>query len=144
MVAAGKWPSHLFCISAALLAVALCENAAPARAQTQPKTDKPAPTRAAPAQKTPGATGAKTAPAQQPKPAPTPAPVQPKALAPTPSAQKPLSPFAPVDTSKPPPMLPRATRERMRACAEEWENLKLTTKNGLPMWRDFATSCLTR
>jgi hypothetical protein len=41
-------------------------------------------------------------------------------------------------------MLPRAPRERMRACAEEWDKLKRTTKANLPMWREFATRCLTR
>jgi hypothetical protein len=50
----------------------------------------------------------------------------------------------PVDTSQPPPTLPRATREKMRACAEEWDRMKRESKEGLPMWRDFATECLTR
>jgi hypothetical protein len=50
----------------------------------------------------------------------------------------------PVDTSQPPPTLPRAAREKMRACAEEWDRMKRESKEGLPMWRDFATECLTR
>jgi hypothetical protein len=32
----------------------------------------------------------------------------------------------------------------MRACAEEWEKKKRATKTALPMWREFATGCLTR
>lgn len=55
-----------------------------------------------------------------------------------------LAPLPPVDTSVPPPTLPRATRERMRACAEEWGKKKRASNAGLPMWRDFATGCLTR
>jgi hypothetical protein len=69
-------------------------------------------------------------------------------IAPSTSQQAParadLPPLPPIDASAPPPMLPRATRERMRACAEEWERTKLTAKSGLPMWRDFAAGCLTR
>jgi hypothetical protein len=49
-----------------------------------------------------------------------------------------------IDTSKPPPLLPRAPRERMRVCAEEWIQLKHKSRVGLPMWRDFAAKCLTR
>jgi hypothetical protein len=49
-----------------------------------------------------------------------------------------------IDTSKPPPLLPRAPRERMRACAEQWIDLKQKSRVGLPMWRDFAAKCLTR
>jgi hypothetical protein len=49
-----------------------------------------------------------------------------------------------IDTSKPPPLLPRAPRERMRACAEQWIELKQKSRIGLPMWRDFAAKCLTR
>jgi hypothetical protein len=32
----------------------------------------------------------------------------------------------------------------MRACAEEWDKKKRASSAGLPMWRDFATRCLTR
>jgi hypothetical protein len=32
----------------------------------------------------------------------------------------------------------------MRACAEEWDQMKRESKEGLPMWRDFATECLAR
>lgn len=56
----------------------------------------------------------------------------------------PLAPAPAVDTSKPPPSLPRASREKMRVCAEEWDKMKKETATGLPMWRDFATDCLTR
>jgi hypothetical protein len=41
-------------------------------------------------------------------------------------------------------MLPRAPRERMHACAIEWEKRKMEPKGTLPLWRDFATRCLTR
>ncbi|PPD43042.1 MAG: hypothetical protein CTY15_11100 [Methylocystis sp.] len=85
----------------------------------------------APAKKT---QQAKPQDAAKPKPAPPPAQTE---------APK-LSPFQPVDPSTPPPALPRASRERMRACAEEWEKKKMKTATGLPMWRDFATGCLTR
>ncbi|KAF0213786.1 MAG: hypothetical protein FD172_213 [Methylocystaceae bacterium] len=72
------------------------------------------------------------------KPAPqTPRPPGGDALSP------PQAPPA-VDTSQPPPTLPRAPREKMRACAEEWDKMKRESKDGLPMWRDFATQCLTR
>lgn len=60
-----------------------------------------------------------------------------------PALSKPATVETPVDTSVPPPSLPRASREKMRACADEWKKMKLE-KSGLPMWRDFATSCLTR
>jgi len=77
-------------------------------------------------------TKAPAAPGRQQPPAPPVAP------------QQKLAPLPPVDTSVPPPMLPRASRERMRACAEEWEKKKRAATAGLPMWRDFATGCLTR
>jgi hypothetical protein len=50
----------------------------------------------------------------------------------------------PLDTSAPPPRLPAASREKMHACALEWAKLKQTTRGTLPLWRDFATACLTR
>lgn len=56
--------------------------------------------------------------------------------------RRPLSPAPTIDASKPPPLLPRAPRERMRACAEEWIALKHKSRSGLPMWRDFAAKCL--
>jgi len=52
--------------------------------------------------------------------------------------------FPPPDLSKPPPMLPVASRERMRACADEWSKLKMESKEQPPLWRDFASKCLTR
>lgn len=55
-----------------------------------------------------------------------------------------LSTTPEIDTSKPPPLLPRAPRERMRACAEQWIELKQKSRVGLQMWRDFAAKCLTR
>lgn len=77
--------------------------------------------------------------------APDKPPPTPSVGAPTPvSAPRKFPPLPPLDTSLPPPSLPRAPREKMRACAEEWEKMKRATKTGLPMWRDFATGCLTR
>lgn len=99
------------------------------RATSPKSTAKPALTQ-------PQAPNAPAPAARMSPPAPTP-PVQ----GPTP---KPLSPEQPIDTSKPPPSLPRASRERMRACADEWSAMKRKTRTGLPMWRDFATECLTR
>jgi len=55
-----------------------------------------------------------------------------------------FAPDKPLDTSIPPPSLPRASRLRMRACAEEWTKKKLLTRNDLPRWRDFATGCFNR
>src|SRR5271165_28768 len=37
----------------------------------------------------------------------------------------PLASLPPPDTAKPPPRLPEAPREKMRACALEWSKLKL-------------------
>ncbi len=70
--------------------------------------------------------------------------IQQTAPAPAPPTQPKLAPLPPVDASAPPPSLPRAPRERMRACAEEWTAFKQKTKSALPMWREFATGCLTR
>ncbi|WP_281927420.1 hypothetical protein [Methylocystis iwaonis] len=64
--------------------------------------------------------------------------------APPADAGAPLAPLPPVDTSTPPPMLPRAARERMRICAEEWEKHKRASRAAQPLWREFATECLTR
>jgi len=54
------------------------------------------------------------------------------------------SALPPPDTSKPPPLLPQASREKMHECAEEWAKLKMETRGPLPMWRDFANKCLKR
>jgi hypothetical protein len=77
--------------------------------------------------------------AQTPKP-------EAKRLETPPPAEAPrkLPPLAPIDTSTPPPMLPRASRERMHACAEEWQKVKRTTQGDFPVWKSFATRCLTR
>jgi hypothetical protein len=32
----------------------------------------------------------------------------------------------------------------MHACADEWNAMKRKSIVGLPIWRDFATGCLTR
>ncbi len=59
------------------------------------------------------------------------------------SAKSKLTNLPPPDTTRPPPMLPQATREKMRECANEWARLKMETRGSLPMWRDFAGKCLT-
>lgn len=113
---------------------------APRTAPSKPKTPASKPeTAKAPRAKTEPPKPAASAPAAQPHPpaasaAPPAAPVQPRALAPLP----------PLDTSVPPPLLPRASRERMRACADEWNVMKRKSIAGLPTWREFATGCLTR
>ncbi|QGM98938.1 hypothetical protein [Methylocystis parvus] len=84
--------------------------------------------------------GAPVAPAPRPKTNPPPAPV----VSQPPQAKTKLAPLPPIDTSTPPPTLPRATRERMRTCAEEWDKKKRAASAALPMWRDFAAGCLTR
>ena len=92
-------------------------------------------------------------PARQPRatrpptvvsPAPSAKPVPQTPQPPSVDALSPPQTPPPVDTSQPPPTLPRAPREKMRACAEEWDRMKRESKDGLPMWRDFATGCLTR
>lgn len=62
--------------------------------------------------------------------------------APAPAAQ--LPPLPPIDTTKPPPMLPRASREQMHACAEQWHEMKMSSMQDLPMWRHFAAGCLAQ
>jgi len=56
----------------------------------------------------------------------------------------PLAALPPPDTGSPPPRLPDASREKMRACAIEWSKLKLEARNPMPLWRDFGSKCLTR
>ena len=63
---------------------------------------------------------------------------------PPPPATRQFAPEPPVDTSIPPPSLPKASRARMRTCAEEWTKKKLLTRNDIPRWRDFATGCLSQ
>jgi len=75
-----------------------------------------------------------------PNATPAPQPTQPPEV----SAPPPPHAPPPVDTSQPPPSLPRAPRAKMRACAEEWDRMKRESNKGLPIWRDFATECLTR
>jgi hypothetical protein len=41
-------------------------------------------------------------------------------------------------------MLPKASRERMHACAIEWEKYKMSAKPPMTIWRDYAARCLTR
>jgi hypothetical protein len=77
------------------------------------------------------------------------APSEPPAV--SPEASRPVAPplpppaaLPPVDLSVPPPTLPRASRQAMRRCALEWEKMKREGHVGAPMWREFATKCLTR
>ncbi|MBM3551623.1 MAG: hypothetical protein FJX45_07605 [Alphaproteobacteria bacterium] len=120
-------------------------------AQVKPATPAP-PTRAAPApprRNTPTTEQNVRQPAHPPvqdavptAPSAKPAPqaTQPPGVGALPPPQTP----PPVDTSQPPPSLPRASRQKMRACAEEWDRMKRESISGLPTWRDFATQCLTR
>ncbi|OAI28729.1 hypothetical protein A1351_11590 [Methylosinus sp. R-45379] len=50
----------------------------------------------------------------------------------------------PLDTSTPPPSLPRASRERMRQCATQWMKIRQEGRTAGTSWREFATRCLTR
>ena len=56
----------------------------------------------------------------------------------------PLAALPPPDTTRPPPRLPEAPREKMRACALEWSKLKLEAHDPMPLWRDFGAQCLKR
>jgi len=56
----------------------------------------------------------------------------------------PLASLPPPDPARPPPRLPEAPREKMRACAIEWSKLKLEARDPMPLWRDFAAQCLKR
>jgi hypothetical protein len=128
-MAAGGAVSSLFAsVAAACLAAACCVSAKPLQAQQDLRAPN-ARLAAAPAAK-PQMSGVSQKPGSKPPP-------------PTPSQTK-LAPLPPPDVSAPPPLLPRASRERMRACAEEWEKKKRGATAPLPMWREFATGCLTR
>lgn len=85
----------------------------------------------------------KPTPPRRPATPPSGGPVAPPPLSKAPPPP-PLAPAPTVDASQPPPSLPRASREKMRVCAEEWDKMKKETATGLPMWREFATHCLTR
>lgn len=148
----GKIISSFGKVAAAGLASVLCVVATPLLAQ-EVNAPKPAPSKST-AQRsgaTPRKSSAKAAApppsAKQRAPAKVTDPTTAKAAPaspPAPPAQTRLAPLPPVDTSTPPPVLPRASRERMRACAEEWEKKKRASTSALPMWREFATGCLTR
>ena len=56
----------------------------------------------------------------------------------------PLATLPPPDTTRPPPRLPEAPREKMRACALEWSKLKLEAHDPMPLWREFGAQCLKR
>jgi hypothetical protein len=60
------------------------------------------------------------------------------------AGKAPLATLPRPDTATPPPRLPDASREKMRACAIEWSKLKLEARNPMPLWRDFGSKCLTR
>jgi hypothetical protein len=62
------------------------------------------------------------------------------------AARQPAPPpeLPPLDTSSPPPSLPRAPRERMRSCATQWLKLRQERQTSGTTWREFATQCLTR
>jgi len=110
----------------------------PVPAQQKPRAASPRQNVRPPPARQPNATRPPTAPSTPGvKPPQTAKPPFEEAL---PSPQAP----PPVDTTRPPPSLPRAPRQKMRACAEEWQLIKGESKGSLPMWRDFATECLTR
>jgi hypothetical protein len=133
----------LFAASASFAQVKPATPTPPTRARSGPAQQKqralsPQQDVRKPSARQPGATRPPTVAPPSAKPAPrTPPPL---VVDPLPPPQAP----PPVDVSQPPPALPRAPREKMRACAEEWDRMKRESKEGLPMWRDFATKCLTR
>lgn len=140
----------LFCASGHIV------QAAPASVTPKPQTSSARPTpkssskpSAASAMKLPTSSAAGN-PKQASPPAKTPekktgdrATGNPDAWPPPPTTH-PFAPEPPVDTSNAPPSLPRASRVRMRACAEEWTRKKLLSRSNLPRWREFATSCLSQ
>ncbi|MGJ0509487.1 MAG: hypothetical protein ACR652_20665 [Methylocystis sp.] len=164
MIIAGE-RSSFAALAARLFAGVCAMTLAPAAAQQQVQATPPVP-RAAPAKpkapakkpepSTPGGGSQDLKPAKKPAGAPgsaakprtpAPSPSPPATTAPgadVPAQPRALPPLPPLDTSVPPPMLPRASRERMRACANEWDQMKRKSTAGLPTWREFATGCLTR
>lgn len=135
--------------SGLILAVALCSSTASAQSvaphEAKQKTI-PAARSTTPPQKT-VPTNPSTAPVAK-SIAPTPAKkldsLKPAQAPATPPPATPLPPLPPIDTTKPPPMLPRASREQMHACAEQWHEMKMSSTQDLPMWRHFAARCLAQ
>lgn len=82
-------------------------------------------------------------PSQQPLQPPAPPPVGAGPFGAPPAAGARPEPLSP-DTSVPPPTLPRASRQRMHACAVDWQKIKQEGQTGGTSWREFATKCLTR
>jgi len=113
---------------ASLCALATAVVAAP---QPAPSSDRPPHVAARRAPRTP-------APPRRPPEQRAPQPP----AAETPPAAPPQLP--PLDTTTPPPSLPRASRERMRQCAMQWMKIKQEGRAGGTSWREFATRCLTR
>lgn len=151
MAVAGKVSSSFATVAAAGIAGALCLGAPKLLAQGRQTQPAPAATKTKPqkngAAQKPGAGAQRSipaAPATGDQVAPAKPPVQQTAPKAAPPAQTKLPPLPPIDTSSPPPTLPRASRERMRECAEEWDKMKRGPNQDLPMWREFATGCLTR
>ena len=154
-----SFPLRLLCRPPGLLVAAslLCSGgdvseAAPAPIATKPLTAPAATT--AKSSSRPSRTNTRKSPTispgQQPAPSKTiekksgdRAPGNQDAWPPPPISRQ-FAPETPIDSSTPPPSLPRASRARMRACAEEWTRKKLLARSDLPRWRDFATSCLTQ
>ena len=102
-----------------------------ANSTTQPQKTVPTNPSAAPATKSISPTPAKKLDSLKPAQAPA-------------APATPLPPLPPIDTTKPPPMLPRASREQMHACAEQWQEMKMSSTQDLPMWRHFAARCLAQ
>jgi hypothetical protein len=88
--------------------------------------------------------------APAPLPPPRPPSLETPAVSPQPSKQqqpapvpKQSAPEEPLDPDHP-PMLPSASRAKMRECGRAWEAAKRAGKDGNIGWRAFATDCLTR
>lgn len=127
-------------------AAALAQSSAPPhRADTSTHRETGKEKKAAPKAKSVAPTTKPAPPLRPPHVAPqpvTPAPVHPAHQE---GGAKPAPPeLPPLDTSTPPPKLPPAAREKMHACALEWMKVKQQARAPWPMWKDFATGCLTR
>jgi len=114
----------------AAVLVSLCAAAAAAAPDPAPSSDRPHVQQ----RRAPRAPPPPRRPPEQRAP-------QPPAVEAPPAAPRELPPL---DTSVPPPSLPRASRERMRQCAMQWMKIKQEGRAVGSSWREFANRCLTR
>jgi hypothetical protein len=82
-------------------------------------------------------------PLPPPRPTTLGPPAAPSTTPSTPPAPAPVDLQAPLDPDHP-PMLPQASRARMRECGRAWEAVKKAGKDVDIGWRAYATDCLSR